>query len=538
MRTVIAVVLFFMWMLVAQDVSAVPCDDGDACTQVDTCTAGECVGGNPTVCPTPSDKCTVLSCNPANGNCESTPLNCDDLNPCTTDSCDPSTGCVHTVNLGASCDDDLQCTTNDVCRDKFPAIRPLPCTLTSQCTALAGGGTCGTAGVCTCNDDGNCNSGFVCRYHACVQTCSVPGDCTLPPLNPICADNGGTNVCQFSLATLGTAVCLGDPVAAGTGCTDVFGDCTTNDRCQIYQVDLGLILGGEPSDLDVNFPLCRGDNASPGTSCGTETPCYPSACQTFSDPDLPSAQVSMCIPNPVICQQDTNLCDVEYCNPSSGDCAHFPVTCGDDCETTGCDPATGCIPKTNGTTCNDGNDCTGPDQCTDGVCGGQDIEDQTPTITATVEPSGTPTSTQTITGTTQPTNTPTNTSTITPSPIPTNTVTVTPSPIPTNTVTVTPTSTLTHSPTVGPSNTPSGTATITATNAPTNTPTLTLTPTTTSTVTVTATETSTLPPAATRTRRPIPVVASPGSPSGLALVGLLAAALMLALARRSWRTGH
>jgi hypothetical protein len=67
---------------------------------------------------------------------------------------------------------------------------------------------------------------------------------------------------------------------------------------------------------------------------------------------------------------------------------------------------------------------------------------------------------------------------------------------------------------------------------------LTLTPTTTSTVTVTPTETGTLPPPPTRTRRAIPVVGSPGSPSGLLLIGLLAAAMLLALTRRSWRPGR
>lgn len=526
MRTMIAVVLFSMLMLVAQKASAVSCNDGNACTQVDTCTTGECVGSSPKTCPGDGDKCKDWGCNPTTGDCEWTPTNCDDLNPCTIDSCVPSTGCVHTANIGASCNDGLECTSNDVCRDKFPAIRPLPCTSLFQCTTLAGGGTCGPAGVCTCSVNGDCNSGFVCRYHACVQTCSVPGDCTIPPLNPVCADNGGANVCQFTLTTLDTAVCLGDPAAAGTGCTDVFGECTTNDRCQIYQVDLGMILTGQDSSVDLAFPLCRGDNASPGTPCGGDTPCYPSACQSISDPDIPSAQVSMCIPNPVICQQDTNLCDVEYCNPSTGGCAHFPMTCGDACETVNCDPATGCIPKENGTLCNDDNQCTGPDQCQGGVCGGQDIGDQTPTITATTQPTSSVTNTPTITTTTQPTNPPTSTSTITPSTTPSNTVTITPIP------------TLTHSPTVGPSRTPSNSPTITATNPPTNTPTLTLTPTTTSTVTVTPTETGTLPPPPTRTRRAIPVVGSPGSPSGLLLIGLLAAAMLLALTRRSWRPGR
>src|SRR5439155_25133889 len=48
------------------------CNDGNACTTPDVCTAGVCVPG------------------PA--------LNCDDGNVCTTDTCAPATGCVHTPN--------------------------------------------------------------------------------------------------------------------------------------------------------------------------------------------------------------------------------------------------------------------------------------------------------------------------------------------------------------------------------------------------------------------------------------------------------
>src|SRR5207253_2854691 len=53
------------------------------------CTAGEvCSGG---------------TCQPG------TPRNCNDGNPCTDDSCNPTTGCVHTNNT-ASCDDGNACT--------------------------------------------------------------------------------------------------------------------------------------------------------------------------------------------------------------------------------------------------------------------------------------------------------------------------------------------------------------------------------------------------------------------------------------------
>jgi hypothetical protein len=71
--------------------------------------------------------CTTDSCDPATG-CVNTDISadCDDGNACTTDSCDPATGCVNTADVicddgdectDDSCDPELGCVTtpNDVC---------------------------------------------------------------------------------------------------------------------------------------------------------------------------------------------------------------------------------------------------------------------------------------------------------------------------------------------------------------------------------------------------------------------------------------
>src|SRR5262249_37329972 len=45
------------------------CADGDACTQIDPCQAGACVGTNPVACPA-ADQCHVAGvCDPASGTC-------------------------------------------------------------------------------------------------------------------------------------------------------------------------------------------------------------------------------------------------------------------------------------------------------------------------------------------------------------------------------------------------------------------------------------------------------------------------------------
>src|SRR5262249_40158458 len=119
-----------------------PCNDGNACTQTDTCVAGVCFGGNPVIC-TPQDQCHGSAREPRTGTCNQTPKTdgtscndgnactsgdtciggvcnpgtpvvCNDNNPCTDDSCNPSSGCVYTNNT-SPCDDGNACTFGDTC---------------------------------------------------------------------------------------------------------------------------------------------------------------------------------------------------------------------------------------------------------------------------------------------------------------------------------------------------------------------------------------------------------------------------------------
>ena len=113
--------------------SAEDCDDDDACNGVETCETGTCVAGTPPVCPDDNNPCTVEACDSVAGcgsspvanntpcpnstvcdgdeTCQSgvcsagTPLSCFDLKPCTTDDCNPLTGCtfVDTCEFGYTC---------------------------------------------------------------------------------------------------------------------------------------------------------------------------------------------------------------------------------------------------------------------------------------------------------------------------------------------------------------------------------------------------------------------------------------------------
>ncbi|MBL0044388.1 MAG: T9SS type A sorting domain-containing protein [Flavobacteriales bacterium] len=114
-----------------------PCGDGNVCNGAEIWFDCECIAG--------------------------TPLNCDDGNPCTLDSCDPLIGCVHTPapdadgdgvcdaldncptspgQIGSACSDNNPCTTNDVLNANCQcAGSPVPdgtlCDLNAQCIAGA-----------------------------------------------------------------------------------------------------------------------------------------------------------------------------------------------------------------------------------------------------------------------------------------------------------------------------------------------------------------------------------------------------------------
>ncbi len=165
----------------AAKATGTPCDDGDNCTgdpavpaaSQDGCKAGVCVGGGPKDC-SDAALCTDDSCDSAapvvpkikagcvyklnsnpcsdgnacttgelcvTGACKNgTPVDCDDKNVCTTDSCDVVLGCVHKNGDGV-CDDKNVCTEKDVC----------------------------LVGVCT-GTPKNCDDGVICTADSCDPT--------------------------------------------------------------------------------------------------------------------------------------------------------------------------------------------------------------------------------------------------------------------------------------------------------------------------------------------------------------------------------
>ena len=89
------------------------CDDNNACNGTEVCNLTQgCQNGTPLDC-NDINACTQDSCDPTLG-CQHSALSCDDSNVCTTDSCSTAVGCQHANNTDPCSDDGNSCT-NDVC---------------------------------------------------------------------------------------------------------------------------------------------------------------------------------------------------------------------------------------------------------------------------------------------------------------------------------------------------------------------------------------------------------------------------------------
>lgn len=162
------------------------CDDGNVCTAVSECAAGICKGGNT--------------------------LDCDDNDACSTDWCDPFTGCNHKPASDGSCLDDGNACSQDVCANgkcTHPKMKDGTVCLdegnvctkdvceNSECVHIANVALCNDDNLCTLNDTCKdkacsvslpkvCNDGNACT----LDTCEPTKGCVFKP-NPFSSDGTG-----------------------------------------------------------------------------------------------------------------------------------------------------------------------------------------------------------------------------------------------------------------------------------------------------------------------------------------------------------
>ena len=238
----------------------VPCDDGNACTQGDACAGGICTGG--------------------------APPDCNDNNPCTDDSCQSETGCVH-LNNTASCEDGDLCTLDDhcnagacvpgeakpICNDDNACtddacVPEFGCIYINNLAACDDGNACTTPDTCA---NGSCAAGapVVCPDDAntcTTESCDVEQGCQSTPI-PDCCGNGvkeGEELCDDGNQQDGDG-CSADCKSNGIF---AFGEWRPEMKCGDFQ-NLG------PSYLKFCFTLkgqtlCTGQHDNGNAQCFDE----------------------------------------------------------------------------------------------------------------------------------------------------------------------------------------------------------------------------------------------------------------------------
>lgn len=228
------------------------CADGDVCNGDESCDgAGACQPGSPIVI--------------------------DDGNACTTDSCDPLLGAQYTAQAaGSSCADGNLCNGDESCDGEGSCQAGTPvdpddgnfCT-TDSCDAVAGVSHSPAAEGTSCDDGNACNG---------VDTCDANAGCVQGTAAAV--DDG--NPCTADSCDIETGV-INLPVSAGTSCGDNDA-CNGEESCDANGACLGgtpaIIDDGNPCTLDAcsaaqgvtHASVAAGQGCDDGDVCnGAET---------------------------------------------------------------------------------------------------------------------------------------------------------------------------------------------------------------------------------------------------------------------------
>jgi RHS repeat-associated protein/uncharacterized repeat protein (TIGR01451 family) len=396
------------------------CNDGNACTQTDTCQAGVCTGGNAVTC-TASDQCHVAgTCNTSTGVCSNpvaangtacpnatvcdgaetcqagvctpgTPPVVSDGNPCTADACDPVGGVTHTnVTNGTACPNATVCDGAETCQAGVctPGTPPVvndgnPCT-TDACDPVAGvthtnvangtgcpnGNVCDgaetcQAGVCTSGTPLVVNDGNPCTADACDPVTGVShtnvANGTGCPNGNVC---DGAETCQSGSCTPGTPPVVndGNPCTADA-CDPVTGVSHTNVANGTACPDANVCNGGE---------TCQAGTCTPGTPLVVDdgNPCTADACDPVAGVSHTNVANGTACPNATVCD-GAETCQSGACTAGTP----LVVDDGNPCTADACDPVAGVshVALSDGSSCSDGNACTQGDSCHSGTCNGTSV---------------------------------------------------------------------------------------------------------------------------------------------------------------------
>jgi len=354
------------------------CADATVCNGTETCQAGTCTPGTPLGCDD-HDASTTDTCDPTDG-CKNPPIDCHDRNPCSTDARDPIAGCIHTAVVnGTACGDATVCNGAETCRaGTCTAGTALDCNDQNACTTDACDPVTGCTHTGVNCDDRNAGTVDACLpASGCTHTpidCDDRNPCTTDTRDPVtgcvhtnvadgavCGDANacnGTETCQAGTCTPGAApncddqnACTTDSCAPVTGCQhapiDGCRTCTTTADCH----------DGDGCTADsCDSSACRFTETPGCVRCTTAADCPPpdsctaalclaeGTCTTEPKPDCGACQTaSDC--------DDQNACTTDECTAGSCMRTEAPI----------------CTPCAADRDCNDHDTCTA-DTCAAGVC--------------------------------------------------------------------------------------------------------------------------------------------------------------------------
>ena len=343
------------------------CGDSNVCNGTETCSAGSCQAG--------------------------TPLTVNDNNPCTADSCNPTTGVINTpVASGTACADGNLCNGNETCNASGSCLAGIPPTVNDNnpCTADACSPTTGVSHVPVASGTA-CPDGNLCNGN---ETCNGSGACVagVPPV----VDDGNPCTGDFCHPTGGV---LHGQLPAGNPCPD--GNlCNGNETCNASAV----CVAGTPPVVNDGNP-CTADACSPttgvshtllasGTACNDSTLCNGwetcnayGTCVAGTPPviddynpcttdvcDASAGVVHLPVPQGTTCTDGDACNGEEICGEGTGVCqagVALTVDDGNPCTADSCDPVNGVAhtPVAEGTSCSDENACNGAEMCSaTGTC--------------------------------------------------------------------------------------------------------------------------------------------------------------------------
>jgi formylglycine-generating enzyme required for sulfatase activity len=272
--------------------TVVSCADEDWCDGQETCLPqdGSCQDGEAPVVADDVD-CTIDYCDEENETILHKPDHdfCDDGNNCTTNTCNPETGCeTGTVDEEIPCGDFAWCQTGQCvcqflecgqtcCPESAVCFPAEACCLPDCAGQECGDGGCGNPLQCggcdpneVCSDEGLCECpNEVCSESCCNagQVCDLDDACCLPDCDGVtCGDDGcgglcdtcdDGNVCTDDFCDIGLG-CQFTSLPDGTVCQEFPPHVCTEDKCICEQTSVPIVwdkLFGEEGNAELGYDM-------------------------------------------------------------------------------------------------------------------------------------------------------------------------------------------------------------------------------------------------------------------------------------------